>query len=206
MKQARSRSRFFRWMRVALVPLIGLFLLAVASPISGSGGSVAAEPANPIGLIDQNGRAVTTQAFLGKPSLIFFGFTNCPSICPTTLNDVAARMADLGALAERMNFIFVSVDPERDTPEILHDYLGSFDKRIVGLTGREADIGAVAKAVGAQFQKVPQDDGGYTMDHSVQAFLMDRDWRRTGILVLGPGTDARRANAKLRALMAEAEH
>jgi protein SCO1/2 len=105
-----------------------------------------------------------------------------------------------------MNFIFVSVDPERDTPEILRDYLGSFDKRIIGLTGRQADIGALASAVGAQFQKVPQEGGGYTVDHSVQAFLIDRDGRRTGILVLGPGTDEQRANAKLRALLGEAGH
>jgi protein SCO1/2 len=122
------------------------------------------------------------------------------------LNDVAGRMADMGALAERMNFIFVSVDPEHDTPHILRDYLGFFDKRIIGLTGKQADIGALATAIGAHFQKVPVEGGGYTVDHSVQAFLMDRDWRRTGILVMGPGTDEKRATAKLRALLAEAEH
>jgi protein SCO1/2 len=157
-------------------------------------------------LIDQTGRTVSMAEYRGKPSLIFFGFTSCPSICPTTLSEVAGRMADLGDSAERMNFIFVSVDPERDTPEILRDYLGSFDKRIIGLTGRQADIGALAGAIGAQFQKVPQEGGGYTVDHSVQAFLLDRDGRRTGILVLGPGTDEQRANARLRALLGESGH
>jgi protein SCO1/2 len=194
--------------------LPGLLGLSLATVSPAALPLMAQEPARPAiaeavaagALMDQTGRAVSMADFFGKPSLLLFGFTSCPSICPTTLSEVAGRMADLGELADRMNFIFVSADPERDTPDILRDYLGSFDKRIVGLTGREADIGALARAVGAQVQKVPQADGGYTVDHSVQAFLMDRDGRRTGILVLGPGTDGQRANARLRALLGEAGH
>jgi protein SCO1/2 len=122
------------------------------------------------------------------------------------LSDVANRMADIGALADRINVIFVSVDPERDTPQILADYLAAFDKRIVGLTGDLASIGAVANAVGAKFQKVPVEGSGYTVDHSGMAFLMDREGRRTGLLALGPGTDEARANAKQRALAGDAGH
>jgi protein SCO1 len=163
-------------------------------------------PATPVSLMDHTGRPVTSSDFLGKPSLVVFGFTSCPSICPTMLSDVANRMADIGVLADRINVVFVSVDPERDTPQILGDYLAAFDKRIVGLTGDLASIGAVANAVGAKFQKVPVEGGGYTVDHSGMAFLMDRDGRRTGLLALGPGTDEARANAKLRALAGDAGH
>ena len=141
----------------------------------------------PISLIDQHGRTVTQQDFVGKPSLIFFGFTNCPSICPTALAEIAARMADLGPLAERLNVIFVTADPERDTPEVLREYLGSFDSRIVGLTGGVADVTAMAQSIGAAFRKVPLAGGGYTVDHSGHAFLMDRNWRRSGFLILEQG-------------------
>lgn len=170
----------------------------------------AAEPSPlldlPVSLIDQAGRTVTPKDFAGKPSLVVFGFTSCPSICPTMLSDIANRMQDIGPVADRLNVIFVSVDPERDTPAVLGEYLAAFDKRIVGLTGTLADIGAIAKAVGGKFQKVPLEGGGYTVDHSGMAFLMDRDWRRTGLLALGPGTDEARANAKLRALAGDAGH
>ncbi len=154
-----------------------------------------------ISLIDQHGRTVTQQDFVGKPSLIFFGFTNCPSICPTALAEIAARMADLGPLAERLNVIFVTADPERDTPEVLREYLGSFDSRIVGLTGGIADVTAMAQSIGAAFRKVPLAGGGYTVDHSGHAFLMDRNWRRSGFLILEQGAQPARAVAKLQALI-----
>jgi protein SCO1 len=191
--------------------LLALLLLIGTAPLPHSAGraetaGATVEPAAPIALVDHTGRAITTQEFLGKPSLVFFGFTNCPSICPTMLSDVSRRMADIGPLADAMNFIFVSVDPEHDTPDILRDYLGFFDKRIIGLTGGQSEIAALAKALGAHFAKVPQEGGGYTFDHSVMAFLMDRDWRRKGLLVLGPGTDEKRASDKLRALLAQAGH
>lgn len=157
----------------------------------------------PISLIDQHGRTVTQQDFAGKPSLIFFGFTNCPSICPTALAEIAARMADLGPLAERLNVIFVTADPERDTPEVLREYLGSFDSRIVGLTGGVADVTAMAQSIGAVFRKAPLAGGGYTVDHSGHAFLMDRNWRRSGFLILEQGAQPKRAVAKLRELIGE---
>jgi protein SCO1/2 len=157
----------------------------------------------PISLIDQRGRTVTQQDFIGKPSIIFFGFTNCPSICPTALAELAARMADLGSRADRLNVIFVTADPERDTPEILRDYLSSFDDRIIGLTGGLAEITAMAQSIGAVFRKVPLAGGGYTVDHSSHAFLMNSNWRRSGFLILEPGAQPGRAVAKLNALIGE---
>ena len=165
--------------------------------------TIPAAEVQPIRLVDQNGRTVTPRDFAGKPSLVFFGFTNCPSICPTALSEMADRMADLGPLASRLNVIFVTADPERDTAELLRDYLGNFDNRIIGLSGTIAEVTAMAQTVGAQFRKVPLPGGGYTVDHSGNAFLMDREWHRSGILILGQGADPGRATAKLRALVGE---
>ena len=188
--------------------VLRVFLLMLAAGMAGGiaqAGTTEAPQADiqPINLIDQSGRTVTQKDFIGKPSLIFFGFTNCPSICPTALAEIAARMDDLGPLAERLNVIFVTADPERDTPEILREYLGSFDSRIVGLTGGVADVTAMAQSIGAAFRKVPLAGGGYTVDHSGHAFLMDRNWRRSGFLILEQGAQPKRAVAKLHALIGE---
>jgi protein SCO1/2 len=185
-----------------------VFLLVLAAGMAAGiaqAGTTEAPQADiqPINLIDQSGRAVTQKDFIGKPSLIFFGFTNCPSICPTALAEIAARMADLGPRAERLNVIFVTADPERDTPEVLREYLGSFDSRIVGLTGGVADVTAMAQSIGAAFRKVPLAGGGYTVDHSGHAFLMDRNWRRSGFLILEAGAQPKRAVAKLQKLIGE---
>ncbi|WP_170937356.1 MULTISPECIES: SCO family protein [Rhodomicrobium] len=182
--------------RMAAAALIGGALMAAPASAAGT-------PADGAGLVDQLGHPVTTQSFAGKPSLVFFGFANCPSICPTALAEIADRMADLGPLADRLNVIFISADPERDTPEVLKDYLASFDARIVGVTGSLAEIGAIAKAVGAEFHKVPLAGGGYTIDHSGNAFLLDRNWKRTGLLIIGQGADPARATAKLKTLIGE---
>jgi protein SCO1/2 len=193
-------------MKRGLERVLRVFLLMLAAGMAAGiaqAGTTEAPQADiqPINLIDQRGRTVTQKDFIGKPSLIFFGFTNCPSICPTALAEIAARMDDLGPLAERLNVIFVTADPERDTPEILREYLGSFDSRIVGLTGGVADVTAMAQSIGAAFRKVPLAGGGYTVDHSGHAFLMDRNWRRSGFLILEQGAQPKRAVAKLHELI-----
>lgn len=185
----------------ALISILAVVVtagMAQADTLTAPAGEV-----QPIRLVDQNGRTVTQRDFTGKPSLVFFGFTNCPSICPTALSEMADRMADLGPLASRLNVIFVTADPERDTAELLRDYLGNFDNRIIGLSGTIAEVTAMAQTVGAQFRKVPLPGGGYTVDHSGNGFLMDREWHRSGILILGQGADPGRATAKLRALVGE---
>ena len=108
---------------------------------------------------------------------MFFGFTHCPDVCPTTLFEVSEILRTLGPDADRVRAVFITVDPERDTPEVMKDYLSSFDSRLSGLTGDPAAVAAVAKAYRVYFKKVPLDQGGYTMDHTAIVYLMDKNGR-----------------------------
>jgi protein SCO1 len=131
----------------------------------------------PFNLTDQNGRTVTDQDLKGRPFLVFFGFTHCPDICPTTMFEISEILRKLGPDGDRMRAVFITVDPERDTPAALKDYVSSFDPRIVALTGDEAAIAAVAKAYRAIYRRVPLKEGGYTMDHLAIVYLMGKDGR-----------------------------
>ena len=130
----------------------------------------------PFQLTDQAGETVTDKNLEGKPTLIFFGFTHCPDVCPTTLFEVSEVLRALGPDADRTRALFVTVDPERDTPRVMKDYLSSFDPHLSGLTGDPAEITAVAKAYRVYFKKVPLDEG-YTMDHTAIVYLMDKTGR-----------------------------
>jgi protein SCO1/2 len=141
--------------------------------------SVAAPAAigGPFQLTDQAGRIVTEKDLQGRPTLVFFGFTHCPDVCPTSLFEISEVLKAMGKDADRVNAYFVSVDPERDTHEAMKDYLSSFDPHLKGLTG---DPGAVAKVISGfrvYARKVPLKDGDYTMDHTALIYLMDRDGR-----------------------------
>jgi len=125
-------------------------------------------------LTDQNGATVTEQDMKGKPFLVFFGFTHCPDVCPTTLFEVSEVLRTLGPDADRVGALFVTVDPARDNPAKLKDYLSSFDPHLTGLTGDEAAITAVAKAYRVYYKKVPLESGEYTMDHTALVYLMDK--------------------------------
>jgi protein SCO1/2 len=142
---------------------------AAMTPTSDVGG--------PFRLIDHNGRTVTEADFRGKPFLVFFGFTHCPDVCPTALFEMSEAFRRLGPDADKARALFISVDPERDTPEILKQYVSSFDPRIVGLTGTPEQIATVTKAYKVYAKKVPLDGGGYTLDHSAIVYLMDRQGR-----------------------------
>jgi protein SCO1 len=129
----------------------------------------------PFQLTDQAGQTVTEKNLVGKPTLIFFGFTHCPDICPTDLFEMSEVLRAMGKDADRVNAYFVSVDPERDTAAAMKDYLSSFDPHLKGLTG---DPAAVAKIIGeyrVYAKKVLLKDGDYTMDHTALVYLMDRD-------------------------------
>ena len=155
-------------------------LAAIAIVLWPRGGEVAISPSavgGPFSLTDQNGRRVTEADFRGKPVLVFFGFTNCPDVCPTALFEMSEVLRRLGPDAEKVNAIFISVDPARDTPEKLKDYLQSFHDRISALTGSQADIDAVTKAYKAYAKRVPLEGGNYTMDHSAIVYLMDKNGR-----------------------------
>jgi protein SCO1/2 len=131
----------------------------------------------PFRLTDQNGQAVSDQDLKGHPFLVFFGFTHCPDVCPTTLFEVSEILRSLGPDADRVRALFITVDPERDTPALMKDYLSSFDPHLAGLTGDPAAVTAVAKAYRVYFKKVPLDQGGYTMDHTAIVYLMDKEGR-----------------------------
>lgn len=131
----------------------------------------------PFRLVDHNGQVVTEAALNGKPSLIFFGFTHCPDICPTALFDMTQVFKALGKDGDKVQAYFVSVDPERDTPEILKEYLSSFDPRLRGLTGDPAAVAAMEKAYRVYSKKIPLENGGYTMDHTALVYLMDKQGR-----------------------------
>jgi len=127
----------------------------------------------PFRLTSHEGKPFTDADLKGKPFVVFFGFTHCPEVCPTTLYDLSQDLASLGSDSDKLRVAFITVDPERDTPDLMKTYLSSFDPRIVGLTGTEEEIAAAAKAYKIYYRKVPTDSGDYTMDHSATLFLMD---------------------------------
>jgi len=133
-------------------------------------------------LVDHRGKPVTERDYLGKPMLVFFGFTFCPDICPTTLLELSNRLAELKSEAEQLNVLFITVDPERDTPAQLALYLASFDPHITGLGGTSEDVAAAIDAYQVYARKVPLKSGGYTMDHTATIYLMDRKGQYVGTI------------------------
>ncbi len=154
----------------------------------------------PFTLTTQTGAKLSDADLKGKPFAVSFGFTHCPEVCPTTLWETTEALKTLGPDADKLNVMFISVDPARDTPEFLARYLQSFDPRIVGLTGTEAEIAAVGKAYRAYWRKVPTEDGDYTMDHTASIFLMDADGQFAGTISYGESMEVRLQ--KLRRLIA----
>src|SRR6266567_5759173 len=129
----------------------------------------------PFQLTDQAGQNVTEGNLKGRPSLIFFGFTHCPDVCPTSLFEISEVLRAMGEDADRVNAYFISVDPERDTDAAMKDYLSSFDPHLKGLTGDPDAVAKVISGFRVYARKVPLKDGDYTMDHTALVYLMDRD-------------------------------
>ena len=132
-------------------------------------------------LTDHRGNQVRPTDWLRRPTIVFFGFTWCPDVCPTTLIDISGWLEELGADAERLNTVMISVDPERDTAVVLAEYLSNFDPRIIGLTGPLSEIERAAAGFRARFEKVPQ-GSDYTMDHTAGVFLFRADGSFGGII------------------------
>ena len=128
----------------------------------------------PFELVDQEGHAVTDKTFSGRPSVISFGYTSCPDVCPTTLMDLSNWLKALGSRADKLNVLFISIDPQRDTPAHLREFLSSFDPRIRGLTGTSEQIAAVAREFRVYYRRVEENDGTYSMDHTGAIYLMDK--------------------------------
>jgi protein SCO1 len=125
-------------------------------------------------MIDHEGDSVGPEKLLDYPSMVFFGYTFCPDVCPTTLADISGWLDGLGPDNERLKVIFISVDSGRDTPEVMADYVTAFHPKIRGWTGTPGDVSLAASAFRVTYKKVPLDDGGYTMDHSASVFLFDK--------------------------------
>ena len=175
-----TRRVLWVWV-VALLIAVPALVFVGNKYYGGSGGSApTARPAvgGPFTLVDTEGRAVTDADFRGRLMLVFFGFTYCPDVCPTALTSIAQALDRLGADADKVAAVFITVDPERDTPEQLKEYVRHFHPRLVGLTGTPEQVAAAAKAyrvyyAKAKVQGAPGDD--YTMDHTTITYLMGRD-------------------------------
>lgn len=132
-------------------------------------------------LTDEQGRPFRPADLTGRPTLVVFGFTHCPDVCPTSLSYVAGVLEQLGSQADAVRPVFLTVDPERDTAEVMSGYTDLFDARILGVTGAPGQVAAALKSLGAYARKVPQ-DGGYTMDHTATMLLLDARGRFRGTL------------------------
>ena len=158
---------------VSLAIGLGLTLWLLGGPRSVTASAIG----GPFQLVDQSGQPVTDKNLKGKPTIMFFGFTHCPDVCPTALFEMSEILRAMGNDAERVNAFFVSVDPERDTPPIMKDYLSSFDPNLKGLTGGPEATAEIISGYRVYAKKVPLKDGDYTMDHTALIYLMDRDGR-----------------------------
>jgi protein SCO1/2 len=163
-------------------------------------GSSQASLGGAFALVDGNGRQVTDQTFRGKWMMVFFGYTHCPDVCPTTLSDIAQALDQLGPLAGQIQPLFVTVDPERDDPATMRDYTQAFGTRILGLTGSPAQIAAIAKAYHVYYAKHPEGTG-YSMDHSAIVYVMRPDGTPAGFLT--PDIGASAIADKLKAIVAK---
>lgn len=149
-------------------------------------------------LVDQKGQPITEAAFRGHPSAVFFGFTHCPEVCPTTLFELDGWLKKLGDEGKDINAYFVSIDPERDTTAVMNSYVSNVSNRIVGVTGEPDKVAAMAKSFGIYSKKVPLEGSDYTMDHTASVLLLDKKGDFFGTIAYGESGDT--AVAKLKRL------
>jgi protein SCO1 len=163
----------------ALLIVISLAALGAAAFLMTKDPPRQALVGGPFTLVAQDGRTVTDKDYLGKPLLVFFGYTHCPDVCPTTLFQVSEILHALGPDA-KVAALFVTVDPERDTPAVLKDYVSSFDSRVTGLSGAREQVDAAIRAYRVYAKKIPGQNGEYTYDHTALVYLMDKSGRFAG--------------------------
>ena len=170
------------------VLLAGLVILGVGAflalslhetPRGAAGTLLASAIGGPFRLVDQNGKTVTDADLKGKWSLVYFGYTHCPDACPTALNDISIALDELGPKRDAVRPVFITVDPERDTAEVLKAYVTSFDAPIMALTGTPEEIAQAAKEYRVYYAKHPEAGGDYSMDHSSVIYVMDPEGRFT---------------------------
>jgi protein SCO1 len=149
------------------------------TPRGAAGTLLASAIGGPFRLVDQDGKTITDADLKGKWSLVYFGYTHCPDACPTALNDIAIALDDLGPKRAEVRPVFITVDPERDTPEVLKSYVTAFDAPILALTGTPQEVAQAAKGYRVYYAKHPEAGGDYSMDHSSVIYVMDPQGRFT---------------------------
>lgn len=178
-----ARIRYALWglAVVAALVLAGLYMTRTPAPQEGREATRTGEAAirSEFALTDHTGERVTEADFLGRWQLVFFGFTHCPDVCPTTLAYIASVLDTLEETADRIAPLFITVDPGRDTPDVMADYVSAFHSRLIGLTGTEEDVAAAADAFRVYYERMEEDSApdGYLMAHSGRIYLMTPDGR-----------------------------
>ena len=191
--------RIVAWTLVAVICAGMAYALISQRTGKGITEMVGAQIGGPFTLEKTDGSVFTDKDLAGKPYAMFFGFTHCPEVCPTTLWEASGWLKELGTDADRIAIYFVTVDPERDTGELLAEYLTSFDPRITGLTGTNEQIEQIKQAYRVYARKVPLEDGDYTMDHTASMYLMHGDGNFAGTIAYQENSET--AIAKLRRLI-----
>ena len=189
-----TRLRAILWVVVAAVALsaTGLYLFTTNRQTAGFG-------VGDYALVTADGNAFSRASFNGHPSALFFGFTHCPEVCPTTLAEMTTWFEQLGEEAGALEAYFVTVDPERDTAAVIGDYV-AWTGAVTGVTGPREEIDKAIKAWAIYAKKIPLENGDYTMDHTASVFLLDRDGNFQGTIAYRE--DSKTAVEKLRRLIA----
>ena len=128
---------------------------------------------SPFNLVDHRGMVITEKDFLGHPSALFFGFTHCPEVCPTTMSKLSILLDELGTKGDQIKVYFVTLDPDRDTPEVLMNYLSAFNERFIAITGNTNDVETLARSWKVYWKRTKTSDGGYTLDHTASVLLLN---------------------------------
>ena len=153
----------------------------------------------PFQLVDHTGQTVTEEIFTGQASAVFFGFTHCPEICPTTLNDLANAGQALAEGREKLQIVFITLDPKRDTTDVLKDYIPYFGEQVTGITGKPENVLQLARDWGIFWERIQTSGGGYTLDHTATVFLLNEQGRMTGTIDIAEPPDV--VEAKLKKLV-----
>lgn len=183
-------TAIIRYVTWAVIAALVIFMAWYYVWTGGFAGQTRLSIGGPFTLTTDEGKRLSNEDLKGKPFAIYFGFTYCPDVCPTTLVELTETIETLGPDADKLRYLFVSVDPERDTPEQLKLYLSSFDEHFTGLTGTAEEIAEAAKAYRVYYERVEQDDD-YTMNHSALIYLMDGNGKFMDVIPYGAEPDER---------------
>lgn len=201
-----TSARADRVVRAGLAAAVLVFVVAAGALFMWRGeverwvANEAAVTGGPFSLVDQDGQPFTRDDLIGHPHVMYFGFTFCPDLCPTTLFQLASVVGAIGEEAKPLKVVFVSVDPERDTAAVMKEYVAAFRDDFIGLTGPADAVAEAAKAYRVFYRKVPLEDGDYTIDHSTSAMLFHADGRYADSIPFDASNDD--ARAKIERLLA----